>query len=83
MITLRIIAFGFIAVGVISAFIKRTNKWALALQRYFINQPKNLFTNNERWKQPVGLIICKVMVAFLGFVLIVGAYALCFAGLGQ
>ena len=83
MITIRIIAFGLIAAGVVVAFINNTNRWAMALQQYFIKQPKNMFANKEGWRRPAGLIVCKAMVIFLAFMLMVGTYMLCFAGLGQ
>lgn len=82
MIVLRIIGFGILAVAVIITFIKNTDKWAAALQRYFVNQPKTLFSKNDTWRRPVGLTISKAMIIFLGFMLIVAAYAFCF-GVGS
>jgi hypothetical protein len=78
MITTRIFGFVLLAVVVLITFIRNTNKWAISLQTYFANQPKNLFTRNDTWKGPVGLIIAKAMIIFLGFMLIVAAYILSF-----
>lgn len=78
MITLRIIGFTIIATAVIVTFIRNTNKWASALRQYFANQPKTLFSGNEAWQRPVGLVISKAMIIFLGLMLIVAVYALCF-----
>jgi uncharacterized membrane protein len=78
MIALRILGFGIVAAAVIITFIENTNKWAATLRQYFVNQPKTLFSRNETWQRPVGLIISKAMIIFLGFMLIVAAYAFCF-----
>jgi hypothetical protein len=75
---LRTLAFGVIGAAVIITFRNNANKWASALQQYFVNQPKTLFSRNDTWKRPLGLTISKTIIIFLGFMLIVGAYAFCF-----
>jgi len=82
MITLRIFGFVIIAAAVGITFAKNTDKWSLSLRQYFVNQPKTLFSRKETWQRPVGLIISKAMIIFLGLMLIVAAYAFCF-GIGS
>lgn len=84
MLILRSIIFAVIAISILVVLAKNTKQWALAWQQYFIRQSKRAFFGNAgAWEGTSGRIISTTAVVFFGFMAIVLAYVLCFAGLGQ
>ena len=53
-------------------------KWSIRMQQYFINQANAMFKFSFGWDRPLALLLCKIIVAFVGFVLLISAYPIAF-----
>jgi hypothetical protein len=67
-----------ISIGTLAAWIKNLNKWAAALQQFYIREAERAFGNSSMWKRRRSLTICKVHIIFLAFMAIVLVFYLCF-----
>lgn len=84
MIIVRVVLFCILAIGIIAAFIRNTKKWASAFQQYLVYKSKKVFFGDAgAWEGASGRTLSTIIVVFLGLMVVVLAYVICFDGLGQ
>jgi uncharacterized membrane protein YjgN (DUF898 family) len=64
-----------VILGVI--LIVKSKDWSVKLQQYYISQAKR-YGNSEVWARPWITVLFRVMIIFVGLVLIIAAYPLAF-----
>ena len=76
---LKIVAFLIIAVGSIAAVATQSNKWATAMQQYYVRQSKKMYGENENWERPWIRTLFKALIFFFGFMFVLGVYVAIFS----
>ena len=78
MSTIRILAFVVISVIIIVALAKNTKKWAVELQKIYIEESKKI-NDGQRWEGPWKTTFFEMLIIFFGLMAMVGAFVLCFS----
>jgi len=73
----KIIFIVLLIIGTIVLF-RNLNKWALSLQQTLISESKKLYNHTVGWEKTWRLLLLKVMIIFLGIVIMLMAFSFLF-----